>query len=444
MRLLGFVFCAVLLGCSCILAVSGEAEKAGGAGDTITVFITGNELGAMKPCGCFGGQLGGLDRRGAVLDTAAPDRRLMLDTGNLVAGDSEQELIKFYIIVQAFGTLGYDVVRFTEKDIEAAKSQGMLQATGLGFEVITASAAPDANLPSKYTKKFSTKAGELVVNVGEIDTKGDFAARAAKLFGGGAKEGAVNILMVNDCNERVLEGIKKRGAIDCLICPSEGEEPIRTSKAGEKPMVISPGRLGKYVGVLRIKAVEGKAKGALEFEVKKVTEDLPQQKEQQKLYQEYQQMVKAAGLLEKHPKFALADELKYVGSEACNAVCHKEVYEKWRGFGHARAYATLEEVGSQYDPECVVCHVVGLNDESGFVSEEGPAGLRNVGCESCHGPGSEHVKNPYGAQTPGDSWRTCVTCHTVEHSAGFAGHEKEYLEKIRHWSEQNVDSNVKK
>jgi len=255
--------------------------------------------------------------------------------------------------------------------------------------------------------------------------------------------GAVNVLMVDDCNERVVEGVKKGGVVDCLICPSEGEEPIRMSEAGEKPLVIRRGRLGKYVAAVKVKTGEGKG-AALEFEVKTVTEDLKQSEEQEQLYKDYQRMVKEMGLLERYPKFALRDGLRYVGSDSCNMACHKEVFAVWSKKRHANAYATLVKAGSQYDPECVVCHVVGMKDESGFVNEDGPEDLRNVGCEACHGPGSKHVKNPNGAETPGDSWAVCETCHTTEHSAEFAQHKEEYFEKIRHWREQKGDSNVKK
>jgi hypothetical protein len=48
-----------------------------------------------------------------------------------------------------------------------------------------------------------------------------------------------------------------------------------------------------------------------------------------------------------------------------------------------------------FDGECVVCHVVGFSEKSGFLDAGMPAKLKGVGCESCHGPGSTHVKDPY-------------------------------------------------
>ncbi|MEZ4337621.1 MAG: hypothetical protein R3B82_13465 [Sandaracinaceae bacterium] len=51
-----------------------------------------------------------------------------------------------------------------------------------------------------------------------------------------------------------------------------------------------------------------------------------------------------------------------------------------------------------------------------------PESLRNVGCESCHGPGSMHVANPTGAAVNvrrSPEARTCLRCHTPEHSDRF-------------------------
>ena len=56
------------------------------ARQAITIFFTSNELGAMQPCGCSGGQLGGLDRRYAVFNAVSPPNRLIIDTGSLVEG----------------------------------------------------------------------------------------------------------------------------------------------------------------------------------------------------------------------------------------------------------------------------------------------------------------------------------------------------------------------
>ncbi|MCD6395824.1 MAG: hypothetical protein J7M40_20255, partial [Planctomycetes bacterium] len=77
--------------------------------DTVKVFFTGNLLGTLQPCGCSAGQLGGLSRRPVILGTVADDRKLVVDTGNLLKGRTPQDVLKLGIIFQALSILKYDV-----------------------------------------------------------------------------------------------------------------------------------------------------------------------------------------------------------------------------------------------------------------------------------------------------------------------------------------------
>ena len=187
-----------------------------------------------------------------------------------------------------------------------------------------------------------------------------------------------------------------------------------------------------------------------------VEEDLKPEASLVQLYKAYQQIVRERNLLEKYPRFILPDGLEYAGSQSCKA-CHEYEYGKWSRNVHAHAYATLEGEGSQFDPECVICHVVGMDYESGFISEQSlglrrkasPSGLteksghlKNVGCENCHGPGSEHIKTGGIVGFTGPK-SACIDCHTPEHSGDYAGNEGAFLEKIVHWREPKPLAPVK-
>jgi hypothetical protein len=172
-----------------------------------------------------------------------------------------------------------------------------------------------------------------------------------------------------------------------------------------------------------------------------VTEDLAEDQALARLYEEYQLIVKESGLLERQGRISLPDGLKYAGSASCKA-CHTYAYEKWSEKKHADAYATLEKVGSAYDPECVVCHSVGMRYESGFGLPEKTPQLKDVGCENCHGPGSEHIES-VGEKRTVEPRSECADCHTPDNSAHYSGNEAEYFEKIIHWREPNAPGNVK-
>ena len=163
------------------------------------------------------------------------------------------------------------------------------------------------------------------------------------------------------------------------------------------------------------------------------------------LYKDYQGMVKDYGLLEKVPKSQLPQGLSYSGSDSCG-FCHDYEFEKLAGLKHANAYQTLVEVGSEYDPECVECHVVGLKYESGFVNADSNMGLRDVGCENCHGPGSNHIAHYTSGSDIVDRSSFefgCDHCHTSEHSPLFQSKQAEYFKKIIHWREPNETKDVK-
>jgi hypothetical protein len=412
--------------------------------DVITVFLTGNELGVLKPCGCSGGQLGGLERRPAVFDSVPAKRRMIVDTGRLVEGDGEQDLIKFDIFVQAFSLLGYDAVNLTEEDMKIAGSLGLIEGIGSLFNIMTSYRPTDANLPAKFTKKFSLKDKSMAVTVAVFDAESAPIERIEKLFVPRPGVQTVNILILNRSVAGIVSSITKKGIVDCLIYPAESDEPALLSEPGKKPLVISVGRFGRYICKLQIKPAKDKGKPELSFSpvpVKPVKEELLRGSSLIALYEDYQQLVKEVNLIERIPRFTLSGGLEYTGSKSCKG-CHKYEYDKWSTKSHAHAYATLERVGSELDPECVVCHVVGLKYESGFVSVQETGDLKDVGCEVCHGPGSEHNKTLGKAETAGPK-RDCVDCHTPENSGEYAGNEELYFEKIIHWREPKALGDVK-
>jgi hypothetical protein len=432
-----------LVTCVFILTVTASCvlvSKPAGEGDVVTVFLTGNGLGVLKPCGCSGGQLGGLDRRPAVFNSVPAKRRMIVDTGFFVEGDGEQDLIKFDIIVQALSQLGYDVVNLTEEDVETAENLGLIEGIGSLFHIITSHRPTDSNIPVKFTKKFSLKGGTIAVTVAAFNA-GSSIEQLGRLFTPAPGLQTVNILILNRCVPGIIDTIAKKKVVDCLICPAESDEPVQLSGPNKKPLVVSVGRFGRYICKLQVKPAKEDGKPELSFSIIPVKEDFKPEDSLVELYKDYQQLVKGANLLETYPRFFLPGGLEYTGSKSCKP-CHDYEYGKWSTKAHAHAYATLKGVGSAFDPECVVCHVVGLKYESGFISEQETEDLKDVGCEICHGPGSEHIKTLGKAETTKPKL-DCTDCHTPETSGEYAGNEEVYFEKIVHWKEPKALPDVK-
>lgn len=100
---------------------------------------------------------------------------------------------------------------------------------------------------------------------------------------------------------------------------------------------------------------------------------------------------------------------QYVGNAKCK-MCHKVEFESWEKTKHAEAWGLLSEE-EQKNETCVGCHTVGKDAEGTLIT--------GVGCEACHGPGSEYkamktMKDhdaalAAGLMTPDEQW--CRRCH---------------------------------
>jgi hypothetical protein len=103
------------------------------------------------------------------------------------------------------------------------------------------------------------------------------------------------------------------------------------------------------------------------------------------------------------------------GAESCKP-CHEPVYETWMKTPHATAFATLAEADSWDDPECVGCHVTGVEDKTHVADVNLPPEVWNVQCEECHGSGLQHARD--GSYVTGGE-ATCLVCHNPENSPEF-------------------------
>jgi len=112
----------------------------------------------------------------------------------------------------------------------------------------------------------------------------------------------------------------------------------------------------------------------------------------------------------------------YVGKNRCME-CHEETVVSWAKTAHARALDSLIRKGKEYDPQCLQCHVTGMNDKShggGFISLNLTPLMVNVQCEQCHGPGGTHAQDPENVSARLSREQTCLGCHTRDTDPGFS------------------------
>ncbi len=139
----------------------------------------------------------------------------------------------------------------------------------------------------------------------------------------------------------------------------------------------------------------------------------------------------------------------YVGSSKCKK-CHLKQHKSWKTTKKYQAFEALlpgnaEEIKQKHgldpskdyskDENCVKCHTTGYGHEGGYAMIA-PSGdpkaakkmkkLANVGCESCHGPGSAYielheeimkskrkykVEETYAVGLRKIEASVCITCH---------------------------------
>jgi Cytochrome c554 and c-prime len=210
-----------------------------------------------------------------------------------------------------------------------------------------------------------------------------------------------------------------------IVCLDQDEPPakadiVKTAKG--ETFIIRLGHKGKNMGVVGV--FPPKKLGG-EFELKyqlvpisPVYKTLPADKPSQpilKVMESYTKELKDEDYLGKYgkvphanqaaikgnPAWAALNASGYAGSQVCNK-CHAPAFKIWKNSDHAKAYGTLVDAKDnpplrEYDPECIVCHTVGFRFQDGFANAKATPNLKDVGCESCHGPCEIHVKNPNNA-----------------------------------------------
>lgn len=136
---------------------------------------------------------------------------------------------------------------------------------------------------------------------------------------------------------------------------------------------------------------------------------------------------------QKIPGEDLLEIKKYAGSSTCKS-CHPGPFAVWDKSAHSSAYHTLDEKGQEYNPDCLVCHVV-----SGRITNQSkdavklnllqlPENRLAVGCEVCHGPAADHAHSPDSilpVRTP--TAATCNRCHNEERDANFSFADKNQI-----------------
>jgi predicted CXXCH cytochrome family protein len=114
--------------------------------------------------------------------------------------------------------------------------------------------------------------------------------------------------------------------------------------------------------------------------------------------------------------------------------CHPKQTAFWQTTDHSRSLKTLEQAEQQFNEDCLLCHVTLPYYDAARVKSEKlliqlPQSLKNVGCESCHGPAAAHSRQPESIRLVNPDQKVCTGCHTPDHDDNFIFADK--IRKVR-------------
>ncbi len=405
----------------------------------LLVVYTGNLLAELKPCGCAKEEdQGGIERRMQYLNDIRKSKPhlLLVDTGDHFKEPTRQGKLKAQTLMTATEKMGYDAVALGERDL-------VYGSKFLGNHSIPFIAGNIAleNFPLQKTriKKFSNGLKVAVLAVVDPDlfylknhsglSIADPEQIVSQEIAGIQKSANIIVLLTHMKREKSLKYLDKDG-VDIVI---NGHISSETDTVDMKP-VYKAGKVfvqasprGQKMGELHI-TLDQMGKITFEQRMVRLDSSIKKDPEMLKLYESYNDEVEAMffeSLVAKRNKDRVS---VYAGDTVCKT-CHSVAHEKWSSSRHGRAYETLRKINKAFDPECLVCHVVGYNTAGGFISELDTPKLKNVQCEVCHGAGKKHASAP----SPGfgnNAHKACKRCHVKNHSPRF--NFTQYWPKIKH------------
>jgi hypothetical protein len=406
----------------------------------VVLLLTGQQHGYVLPCGCSQPQYGGLERRYNFLQTLKGRGWpvVALDLGDIAQLHGPQNLpnvqglLKYVYSMQALKRMDYAAVGIGEYETALPLKEALdnyalnepqptvlcanlkdLRAKNGNFEgevepwkvvdvpgkalkvgvISVVGPAVEVRIKDPQAKPFDRVPQVLPVMLKEMQ----------------AKKPDLKVLLYQGTLAQAKLCAEASWGFNVILCLSDTDEPSSRPEWVKDTMIVMVGHKGKHIGVVGAFATKKAAK-PFELKYQMVTMgpelETPKVKEGEQpivaLMERYTQALKDGNYLAKYTQgnhalqVAIPEKVpSYVGSERCQK-CHAHAYEVWEKSGHAHAYQTLVDAKRpslrQYDGECIVCHVTGFTYKTGFTDAEKTPLLKNVGCESCHGPASEHLK----------------------------------------------------
>ena len=432
---------ALALGATLVLLLRPDKDSAGG---DFTVHFTCDTFGRLEPCGCFTGQHGGLTRLRSWLEKRKDHKRsIKLDVGGAIAGKADYDIIQYRYLTRAYKTMDYSALNMGAREAAIPASTLTELSSSSPVPMLSASLVRTADRtsilePFRIIEKDGTRIGILgVVSPKSVRTRGTDVTvlelnEAIDRHLPELAERTDVVFLLAFANETELRQLASDYFEFSLILGGDVDGPTQEIIRENDSIILFTTNQARTVGTLKgrfEKSIRTRIADAT-YQIELLKEQIPQHLELRELVRSYRKEISetpleidATNQSDPNAVPGVTSSATYVGSASCKQ-CHPGDHEIWSQSGHAHAFATLQKTASEADPHCVKCHTVGFGKPGGYRRPLGSDSLTDVGCESCHGPASEHVARyrdgkpsnfrfrPLG---PGD----CTTCHYGEFSRPF-------------------------
>ena len=371
------------------------SELRSGESPSVVILYTGNTKSHLEPCGCYQEQSGGLPRRAYIVEQIRQQGfpTFLVDTGNIFDGKEEIDAKRCAVNLKAMSAMEYDAAALSPADLAYGDAYLSQQRAVATFPFL-------ASKQNDFTQSFMMKKVE----------KYTIAFVAGMAQEQVTSQADVVVALGNS------EASKQ---IDVVIQPDE----IEATKSETGTLYIGSKPEGKTLGLLALWIDPNGGLKRHHATQLALTGDVQDSKSVRQLLTDfYQEVAESSNLT---PLFAgqhLEQDQQngYASAPACQQ-CHQQEYLQWSATRHAFAFETLLKKERYFDTGCVSCHTTGLGYPTGFQIGDHDSTLKGVQCETCHGPGKQHVGNPKKSNIrSGADTGLCLECHDTKHSPGFA------------------------
>ncbi len=419
MKLSIVVFGSILVGLGLFKAPARQVKS--------YLIIGGDVLGYLSPCGCTKPMTGGIRRWAEAvkkMDQIHPTTIVI--NGGFVEGTSRQDEMKAESLAESYANVGVKAINLTKSEVNLGRgllsslyrlSKGALISGSFeqGSEIeFKKSVESDFFVMTGIDSRSAQIAGQLSLT--EIPQ--DSAVQS--LIDESKQVGKPSILLVAGDVQLAQTLATRFPELDVIVFRASSPLRPNPTKIG-KTLLVSPGEHNKD-----LVSLSWDGEQFSDYRVISLGPEFDNEKDVSRFYDNYLTRVEQEGLLMEMPR---VDSEPFAGTEKCVS-CHTQEGEVWCKSEHAHALKSLEDDHHGKDPDCVKCHVVGLDSKLGYMDRSKTPQLANVGCESCHGPGQNHSQNPEKSPLQKTGEQACAKCHVKEHSPKFEFNS--YWEKIQH------------